>query len=336
MHREQQSLIHCRVASVYVVFVAVVSTVSVLFGSIQHHILSHWSSVACQVVGVAATIVVFAYLMRCLFHRFDRLGFVIDKCQIIHRSARRSRVFDWSSIRIGTDQRIEFVSAELRRLHRGLSTAKKRSLEEALLIRHRQREMNRLDHLPESAPSLRCQRVILRPWRSQDEQAYISLFQTTEIRRGHGISTDGPGGLSARFHQMIRPPSSSRQACWSWAVILSEGVQRPQIIGHIDAWLAPTMEPCLTLAYGLAPAFWSQGLMTECLERVVDMLDKEWGIRSVQARVFARNLRSIKLLVSLGFEPVGETRLRGRLVCDYRYRVLAASSHKVGQDLERL
>ena len=113
-------------------------------------------------------------------------------------------------------------------------------------------------------------------------------------------------------------------------MILNEGVQRPQIIGHIDAWLAPTMEPCLTLAYGLAPAFWSQGLMTECLERVVEMLDQEWGIRSVQARVFARNLRSSKLLVSLGFEPVGETRLRGRLVSHYRYRMLSASSHQIG------
>ena len=105
-------------------------------------------------------------------HRFDRLGFVIDKCHesftaqldaleclgwIVHP--------DWYRI-----DGLSLFSAELRRLHRGLSTAKKRSLEkEALLIRHRQREMNRLDQLPESAPSLRCQRVILRPWRSQDE-----------------------------------------------------------------------------------------------------------------------------------------------------------------------
>ena len=51
--------------------------------------------------------------------------------------------------------------------------------------------------------------------------------------------------------------------------------------------------------------------MTECLEPVVDMLDKEWGIRSVQARVFARNLRSIKLLVSLG---LSRSARRGRAV----------------------
>ena len=152
MHREQQSLVHCCVASVYVVLVALISTISILVGSIQHHILSHWSSVDFRVVGIVTTIVIFAYLMRFLFHRFARLGFVIDKCQIVHRSARQSRVFDWSSIRIDKDHRIDFVSADLKHLHGGLSDAKKRSLEEALLIRHRQREMSQLKQLPESAP----------------------------------------------------------------------------------------------------------------------------------------------------------------------------------------
>ena len=119
-------------------------------------------------------------------------------------------------------------------------------------------------------------------------------------------------------------------------MILNEGAQRPQIIGHIDAWLAPTLEPCLTVAYGLAPAFWSQGFMAEGLERLVATIGQGWGIPYLQARVFARNRRSIKLLFSLGFEPVGEMRMRGRLVCHYRCRLLSPSSHQVSKDLECL
>ena len=69
--------------------------------------------------------------------------------------------------------------------------------------------------------------------------------------------------------------------------------------------------------------------MTECLERVVDMLDKEWGIRSIQAW-FLLEISEVLSCSCLWVLSRSATRLRGRLVCDYRYRVLAASSHKVG------
>ena len=240
-------------------------------------------------------------------------------------------MFDWSSIRIDKDHRIDFVSADLKHLHGGCR-CKKRSLEEALLIRHRQREMSQLKQLPESAPSITCRRLILRPWELRDEREYISLFRKTEIRRGHGLPTAREGVLSERFHQMIHPPSSSRDACWSWAVMLNEGAQRPQIIGHIDAWLAPTLEPCLTVAYGLAPTFWSQGLWPR-VGALVDM-QSGWGIPSFRLRCCPQP--EVKLLFSLGFEPVGEMPVRGRLVCHYRcrcYRRPATRSARPGVPL---
>ncbi len=59
-----------------------------------------------------------------------------------------------------------------------------------------------------------------------------------------------------------------------------------------------------SVAYLFAPQYWGRGYAAESLTAILAALRDQYGISEFEARVDARNDRSIRLLERLGFESV--------------------------------
>ena len=81
------------------------------------------------------------------------------------------------------------------------------------------------------------------------------------------------------------------------------------------------------LAYILFPAFWRQGYAREGCRRILELLFEDYQVHNIVAEIDTRNVASIKLIESLGFQRVA-TKLnadffKGSTSHEYRYKLLS-------------
>ena len=103
--------------------------------------------------------------------------------------------------------------------------------------------------------------------------------------------------LQQRYQKLsVRKSPDGRQHWLNWAIRLGDD----QFIGYIQATLASA--GTARIAYMLAKAIWGKGFAREAVGAMLLHLNLEWAVTTVTAQVDARNVRSIRLLESLGFE----------------------------------
>jgi RimJ/RimL family protein N-acetyltransferase len=103
--------------------------------------------------------------------------------------------------------------------------------------------------------------------------------------------------LRQRYQKLSARTSPDGREHWlNWAIRLRDD----QFIGYIQATLASA--GTAQIAYMLAKATWGKGFAREAVGAMLLHLNLEWAVRTVTAQVDARNVRSIRLLESLGFE----------------------------------
>lgn len=82
------------------------------------------------------------------------------------------------------------------------------------------------------------------------------------------------------------------------------------IVRNIDQSYVGTLQSTIELggktyiAYEVFPDNWQQGIAKEACQGLIDFLNKKFGVQKITAHIDTRNIASIKLVESLGFEKI--------------------------------
>lgn len=107
--------------------------------------------------------------------------------------------------------------------------------------------------------------------------------------------------LSERYRKLETRRSADGTEHWlNWVIRLDAGGRGA---GYVQATVYP--DATAGFAYVISPDHWGKGIAFAACVKVVDMLRDDYGVKALYATADARNARSIKLLLRLGFAPLG-------------------------------
>lgn len=158
---------------------------------------------------------------------------------------------------------------------------------------------------------LRTPRLVLRPVRASDVDALTVLFAGPEVRRflfddapvtraitEHVVArflaiAEGTSGLGLRVIVRAEDPSVIA-GCVGLSEVEAAAEHVPALRGAIESVVA------------LAPSVWGNGYAREALACVLDHAERALGLGTIVAVVDVPNVRSLRLVESLGFVGTGE------------------------------
>lgn len=129
-----------------------------------------------------------------------------------------------------------------------------------------------------------------------DEEAFVALFQDTQVSRWIG---DGPSPEAedrALFWRVFDVYAEERFDVWG---VRLDG----RLVGHAEIKPSKTVDGH-ELIYALSPAVWRRGLGTELAAAIVDYGFDTLALPEVYATVAAPNTASLRVLTKVGFEHV--------------------------------
>jgi RimJ/RimL family protein N-acetyltransferase len=102
--------------------------------------------------------------------------------------------------------------------------------------------------------------------------------------------------LRERYRRLETRCSADGTEHWlNWVI----RIPSRELIGYVQATVHP--DGRAAIAYELASRFWGRGLAFAAVQAMIQMLDEDYGVRTLSA-VFKRpNYRSLRLLERLGF-----------------------------------
>ena len=104
--------------------------------------------------------------------------------------------------------------------------------------------------------------------------------------------------LRQRFERLADGCSPDGREHWlNWVIRLPDGA----LAGYVQATIAA--DGLATVGYELASEFWGRGLGTQAVARMIEELQCAYRIQGLRASLHPDNLRSMRLLRRLGFEP---------------------------------
>jgi len=149
-------------------------------------------------------------------------------------------------------------------------------------------------------PRLMTERLVLRPLTEGDLDFIFSLFSDPETNR-YSSSDDlaTPEDARGMYEGYLRPgfPSHFRLA----AELRDTG----EAVGTLGFYRYSERDRGAVLGYDLLRTHWGRGYMAEAVEALLVYGFGELGFNRVEATVDPLNLRSVKLLVRLGFTLEG-------------------------------
>ena len=162
-------------------------------------------------------------------------------------------------------------------------------------------------------PTLRTERLLLRPWRAEDRKPFAVLNADPEVMRyfPKTLSREESDALADRIEG-----SFAADGYGLWAVELDE--QAP-FIGFVGLMPVPdTMPfaPALEVGWRLAGAYWGRGLAFEAARAALAFAFEEVGEDDVVAYTAAGNVRSRRLMERLGMRYEREADFRHPGIAD--------------------
>jgi RimJ/RimL family protein N-acetyltransferase len=144
----------------------------------------------------------------------------------------------------------------------------------------------------------RTGRLLLRRFRLDDKPALDRYRRHPDVARFQSWEADYPDDATARFLADMSAAPFWRPGEWFQVAVEVPG----QGLAGDVALLAGIGEA--RVGYSLHPDWWGQGLATEMVRAVLDLLPDD--VRSVSATTHPDNERSRRLLLRLGFSVAGE------------------------------
>ena len=156
-------------------------------------------------------------------------------------------------------------------------------------------------------PSLATQRLRLRPLRNGDDEFKVLL----DCDPSHEIVHDGALSRSAAvgFAKLPSQVGHARRRFGKWLV---EAVPDGLPVGWVELFEHPSDDDLLHISYQFAPEYWGRGCATEAVRRILQYGFETLSLNRIVAVVRRENVRSVRLLVKLGFSRTGEYRVDKR------------------------
>jgi [ribosomal protein S5]-alanine N-acetyltransferase len=152
-----------------------------------------------------------------------------------------------------------------------------------------------------SEPSIKTERLLLRPATMDDAQALFSVYSDPLVMRE---IVEGPRdwqGTLRRLHHIVK--HQERYGFSRWAVVER---RTGTVIGHAGIQCWPEL-PHPELAYTLGRQWWGKGYATEAARAWLDYSFGELGLARVMLLVTPTNLASIRVAEKIGMHRVKET-----------------------------
>ena len=150
--------------------------------------------------------------------------------------------------------------------------------------------------------TLRTERLLLEPYRPEDEEDFVALFADESVVRWMGSSPQSEADVRALFGRIFTKVYA-QDLFDVWAVR-----QDGRFVGHAEIKRSDDVGGGHELVYALAPGSWGTGLGTEIARAVVGYGFDVLGLPEVHATVAEENQASLVLLGRLGFRHVRDIR----------------------------
>ncbi|WP_299327094.1 GNAT family N-acetyltransferase [Parasphingopyxis sp.] len=147
-------------------------------------------------------------------------------------------------------------------------------------------------------PTLRSQRLTLRPLVEADAEAMHHFFSDEEAMR---YWSSGPHKTLQETRDYVRINATDEKYL-TWAITEDGG----EALGWVC--LIPGREGVAEIGYNLRRSHWRKGYVGEAVSRVIDHAFAEMGLRRITADVDPDNHGSNALLEKLGFQREGYLR----------------------------
>jgi RimJ/RimL family protein N-acetyltransferase len=148
-----------------------------------------------------------------------------------------------------------------------------------------------------ASPTLRTERLILRPWRAEDREPFAALNSDDRVTRTLAGSIDraASDAMAARFSE-----SFGRHGFGYWAVELPGVAPFIGALGlSVPGFDAPFM-PAVEIGWRLAFGHWGKGYATEGARAALDFGFNAGGLEEIVSFTAAGNARSRAVMERLG------------------------------------
>lgn len=177
-------------------------------------------------------------------------------------------------------------------------------------------QFNRITTLP----TLETERLILRPFRMDDVDAWFEINKDPEVTKYTG---DGGVQSKSEIERRIRDhvlADYSKHGFGRWAVIFKA---TNELIGFAGLKYMPDME-VVDLGYRFKTDYWGKGLATEASKHCIAFGFDDLGLERIHAYVLPDNKGSIRVLDKMNFQFIREFFEEGVLEHEY---VLERDTH---------
>ena len=153
-------------------------------------------------------------------------------------------------------------------------------------------------------PELRSERFLLRQIQQSDLAAIFFGLSHPKVTAHYGIWYESELATQEQI-DWYRCLEKEGTGMW-WAICPIN--QAEQLIGACGIYEVDNYNRNADLGYWLLPAYWGQGVMLECLDKVLQYGFDSMQLHRLEAEVEVENISSSKLLTKLGFEHEGRRR----------------------------
>jgi [ribosomal protein S5]-alanine N-acetyltransferase len=163
-----------------------------------------------------------------------------------------------------------------------------------------------LDAAFSSFPLLSTHRFHLRRIEPGDAEAFFQIKSDPQVTHSYGREAHHSLQDTQAWIQLIQDTYSQREGIM-WAITFKT---RDFPVGSCTYWHLDPESHCAEIGYELNRTAWGQGIMSEVLPTVISYGFKELGLNRIEATPLAKNSKSSKVLVKLGFTHEGTLRQR--------------------------
>jgi len=172
---------------------------------------------------------------------------------------------------------------------------------------------------PREAPTLRTERLELRPFARADADALHAIFLDPEVRRYllDGLEVER-GWVDAEIAASAERFANGGLGLWT---VARQGESSPIGFVGFREFFEP---PQLQLVYGLVPPAWGEGLATEASREAMGYALEQVGLSQVVAATDPPNRASERVMQRLGMKFLEQTSVGGQPTLFYRLRARRA------------
>jgi ribosomal-protein-alanine N-acetyltransferase len=175
-------------------------------------------------------------------------------------------------------------------------------------------------------PTIKTARLVLRPWSTDDAEAWFSILQEEGVLR-YFPNPSPPAREKADAYIAHHLAHWKEHGYGHWAVAMPED---ERVVGWNGLEYLPELGE-IEVAYLLSRSVWGRGLASEAAQAAIEYGFNVAGLEAIIGLVHRDNIASISVLEKCGLKPVDGVQVWGMELRRYRVRRLEWERGPAGQ-----